>query len=365
MRKLGLLLSLAALLVTTPAWSAKPVVTIKQSAHFTLKSDLPPAQQDALLKLCETTLEGYREVFSFSLYPNSANQRIVVWAVKGGGKWASNPESRKLTEVHIALPGAGGMGPAGQLMPWMIRSVVRSFAAPFATFEQANFNEGLMDYLERVRRGLRGDQTPRSRGIILRKLPRSSLAAPNSSNSARPRNPAPSRPRPCCWIVSERPTEKIPSARPSGCSTRRTPQSRRPLLTRLGLVPGIGRTDQQWRNRGVVPEATFPDRARPAEYQSERTVAAYRPQRQVRTSLPALGREHDGDPGGQTGAGPASRWPSGDQPKSTPSTPDGITVTAANTKGVIVWYRTRHQAPLRDRPRDGRGLRADRSGRRN
>ncbi len=155
MRTFGWLV-LIALLLAAPAWSAakpappKPApMVVKESAHFTLKSNLPPATMEALLKLCEATLDGYREVFGFSLYPNPnpGDKRLMVVATEGSqmgltGEWSSHPAVFRLT-----FPETGGMSGPGQLMPWVYSRLAHAFAEPLANFDTPRFNDGFKDYL--------------------------------------------------------------------------------------------------------------------------------------------------------------------------------------------------------------------------
>jgi len=152
MRKLGLMVLLVTLLGVLPGWAAtapkKAAATTKESDHFSITSDLPPAYMEAVLKLCETSLDGYRDLFGFSLYPNPnpGDKRTAIFAMRGTEMVFSSDWTKRPGEMHLTVPAGSGLTPAGQVVPWLFFRFGWALSAPLACYDNPRFNQGLQDY---------------------------------------------------------------------------------------------------------------------------------------------------------------------------------------------------------------------------
>ncbi len=72
-------------------------------------------------RLGEATLDGYREVFGFSLYPNPnpGDKRFIIVATRGDKMNATADWKSKPAVFRLSMPQIGGIGGPGQLMPWV------------------------------------------------------------------------------------------------------------------------------------------------------------------------------------------------------------------------------------------------------
>lgn len=133
-----------------PGTAKAGTLSAKQSAHFTIKSNLPEPFLDAILNVCEASLDGYRDLFGLYLYPNPypGDKRMVIYAVRKPGKpsLASHP-SLKPVEVHMVAPSDAALNPPGQGGSHHTSEFAREFGRMAVVFDNASFSDGFAAYM--------------------------------------------------------------------------------------------------------------------------------------------------------------------------------------------------------------------------
>ena len=161
MRNVWLVLILAALMGAMPSRGAmaarrakvarpKPgTIVTKQSVHFTIKSNLPLPFTDAVLAVCEASLDGYRDLFGFYLYPNPdpGDKRMVISAAMtpGNDRLWTYP-GLKPAEMHWAVPSQAALNPPGQGGSHHLFDFAHEFGQLVMRFDDSKFSEGFSSY---------------------------------------------------------------------------------------------------------------------------------------------------------------------------------------------------------------------------
>jgi hypothetical protein len=132
--------------------TAKPTaaLTVKQSVHFTIKSNLPEPFMKAVLDLCEASLDGYRDLFGLYLYPNPypGSKRMLIYAVmKPGSPLLASYPYLKPPEIHLALPSDAALNPPGRGGPHHVSGFAHEFAHMAMMFDNPSFSEGFASYM--------------------------------------------------------------------------------------------------------------------------------------------------------------------------------------------------------------------------
>jgi hypothetical protein len=121
----------------------------KASQHFVIESNLPERFPEAILKLCETSVDGYRDLFGLDLLPAKQAERTRVYAKLDPGAatalWVRlgcvPPEIHFLAESEAALnaPDRGG--------PHHVFGIAHEFGHLAMMFDDGVFGQGFASYL--------------------------------------------------------------------------------------------------------------------------------------------------------------------------------------------------------------------------
>jgi len=134
----------------TTAVKPEATVTVKQSRHFTIKSNLPEPFVNAVLDICEASLDGYRDLFGLYLYPNPypGDKRMVIYAVMkpGNASLASHPYL-KPAEIHMVVPSDAALNPPGRGGSHHTSGFAHELAHMAIMFDNPSFSEGFATYM--------------------------------------------------------------------------------------------------------------------------------------------------------------------------------------------------------------------------
>jgi hypothetical protein len=145
-------LALAGLPAAAAPKAARSAFRSKQSAHFTIKSNLPAPFTDAFLRACEVTLDGYHDVFGFSLYPNPepGDRRMVIWVAMKPARPGLPQDQPMVTlgrDLRIAVRSERALDPPAHGGTPFLLLVVRAFGGRIMTFDNQAFSHGFVDYV--------------------------------------------------------------------------------------------------------------------------------------------------------------------------------------------------------------------------
>ncbi len=348
-RQLLIALLLAAL--SAPAGAAKyapkPVKTktparaatvTKQSLHFTVTSTAA-GYVDPMLAICEASLDGYRDLFGLSLYPNpnpGDKRTVVVVTPNAAGKSFFTPRwDTRPAELRLMVPATAGAAKPAAYGPQTVFSLTRELARPVAAFDNEPFNAGLMDYLgahvvDYAAAKLDAQRVPRSEDWV-------QLAGTGQftrwGERAQPGGEAAAALL-LYRVANAHGKEAIgkalrllaleqPPARPLKIAA---------LCRQLMDLTGDGEIEE-WFREAHFPTVADPQNVTAAELWALPTHAARCQVLCTRWGTGAIGPLE----GSQAQA--LLQVASGERAKTTASTPEGVRVKAADAKGVIAWYQ--------------------------
>jgi hypothetical protein len=120
----------------------------KESAHFAIESEWPAPFADAILKIYETTLDGYKEIFGIDLFRKAQRRKFKVFARIDPSRPQTTYIRLEVTppEIHIIQQSEAELNPPGQGGPHHIHGFPHELGHFMIELDSNLLSEGLAFY---------------------------------------------------------------------------------------------------------------------------------------------------------------------------------------------------------------------------